>query len=100
MSRNGVPTVLVVDDSAFMRKVVTELVDDGAAFERAMEWARTLAALEPAAVQLTKRALNQWLSLGVHTAFDTSLGYEMLTLYQPGTIDLIRSQLRSPKDAS
>jgi two-component system chemotaxis response regulator CheB len=27
LSRNGVPTVLVVDDSAFMRKVVTELVD-------------------------------------------------------------------------
>jgi enoyl-CoA hydratase len=74
--------------------LVTELVDEGHGHARGLEWARRLAGLNPAAVQLSKRALNNWLSLGMHTAFDASLAYEMLTLQQPETAEIIRTGLR------
>jgi enoyl-CoA hydratase len=65
--------------------LVTEVVDDGAAFDRAMEWAGRLGELNPAAVQLTKRALNSWLSHGMTTAFNVSLAYETLSFHDPAT---------------
>jgi len=45
---------------------------------KAMEVARNLAAGSQTAIRFTKRALNQWLRLGAHTAFDYSLAVEML----------------------
>lgn len=70
--------------------LITEVVDDGQSTPRAMEYAQRLAALSPAGVQLTKRALNSWLTLGLTTAFHQSLGAEMLTFLLPETADLIR----------
>ncbi len=45
---------------------------------KAMEVARKLAKGPQPAIRFTKRALNQWLRLGAHTAFDYSLALEML----------------------
>jgi enoyl-CoA hydratase len=45
---------------------------------RAMEVAQKLAKGSQPAIRFTKRALNQWLRLGAHTAFDYSLALEML----------------------
>ncbi|WP_162941946.1 enoyl-CoA hydratase-related protein [Desertimonas flava] len=65
--------------------LVTEVVDDGASFERAMEWAERLSALNPAAVQLTKRAVNGWLAHGMTTAFNLGLAFETLSFGDPDT---------------
>lgn len=73
--------------------MITELVDDGECHARGLEWARRLASLNPTAVQLTKRALQNWLALGMHTALDVSLAYEMLTFRQPDTARVIDEQL-------
>ena len=45
---------------------------------KAMEVARKLADGPQPAIRHTKRALNQWLRMGAHTAFDYSLAAEML----------------------
>lgn len=45
---------------------------------KAMEVARKLTKGSQPAIRFTKRALNQWLRLGAHTAFDYSLALEML----------------------
>jgi enoyl-CoA hydratase len=45
---------------------------------KAMEVAQKLAKGSQPAIRFTKRALNQWLRLGAHTAFDYSLALEML----------------------
>lgn len=74
--------------------LVTEVVDDGTAFERAMEWARQLSALNPAAVQLTKRALNGWLSQGM-TAFNLGLAYETLSFGDPATEEALSPYMPS-----
>ena len=45
---------------------------------KAMEVAHKLADGPQPAIRFTKKALNQWLRLGAHTAFDYSLALEML----------------------
>jgi enoyl-CoA hydratase len=65
--------------------LVTEVVDDGAAFDKALEWAGRLSVLNPAAVQLTKRALNGWLAHGMTTAFNLGLAFETLSFNDPAT---------------
>ena len=45
---------------------------------KAMEVARKLADGPQSAIRFTKKALNQWLRMGAHTAFDYSLAVEML----------------------
>ncbi len=45
---------------------------------KAMEVAGKLAHGPQSAIRFTKKALNQWLRLGAHTAFDYSLALEML----------------------
>lgn len=57
--------------------LITEVVDDGLALERAMQVARRLASGPPLAISWTKRALNQWLQLGVTTTFNYSLVLEL-----------------------
>jgi enoyl-CoA hydratase/carnithine racemase len=61
---------------------VTEVVDPGASFERAMVWARRFAAGPGPALRHTKRALNQWLRLGM-PAFDLSWAGEIPTVATP-----------------
>ena len=48
---------------------------------KAMEVARKLAAGSQPAIRWTKRALNQWLRMAGHTAFDYSLALEMLGFF-------------------
>ena len=48
---------------------------------KAMEVARKLADGSQPAIRFTKKALNQWLRLGAHTAFDYSLALEMLGFF-------------------
>lgn len=63
--------------------LITEVVDDGQCVERAMEYARRLAAGPQTAIRYSKRALNQWLRIGVAQTFDYSLALEMLTMVTP-----------------
>jgi enoyl-CoA hydratase len=58
--------------------LVTEVVDSGASRKYALEMAGRLAAIRPAAVQGTKRALNQWLRMGFGPVFQTALSLEFM----------------------
>lgn len=62
--------------------LVTEVVDTGRSFERAMVYARRFAAAPRQALRHTKRALNQWMRLGM-PAFDLAWAGEILTLASP-----------------
>jgi enoyl-CoA hydratase len=62
--------------------LVTEVVDRGASVERALGWARRLADAPREALRHTKRALHQWLRVGM-SAFDVSWAGESLTLNLP-----------------
>jgi enoyl-CoA hydratase len=64
--------------------LVTEVVEEGCATARAIEWAQQLAVLESSGLQFTKRAINHWLQLGM-PAFNAGLAYEMLGFMQPET---------------
>jgi len=65
--------------------LVTEVVDRGRSFERAMVYARRFAAGPRQALRHTKRALNQWLRLGM-PAFDLAWAGEVLTVASPEAI--------------
>jgi enoyl-CoA hydratase len=70
--------------------LISEVVDTGAALTRALELAREIRELHAVAVQLTKRALNQWLALGATTAFDLSLAAETQTFALHGEAVIAR----------
>jgi enoyl-CoA hydratase len=59
--------------------LVTELAPAGTSLERATEVAMRFRAMPPMAVRATKRAINQWLSVGATLSFDTSVSSEMQT---------------------
>ena len=58
--------------------LITEVVDQGGALVRAMEYATKLAALRPATLQATKRNLNQWLRMGLTPVLDHGLALEFM----------------------
>ena len=58
--------------------LVSEVVDTGTSLQHANEMAKKLAAIRPAAVQGTKRALNQWLRQSFHSVMATGLSYEFM----------------------
>jgi enoyl-CoA hydratase/carnithine racemase len=60
--------------------IVTEVVDSGAALATAMKYATRMAEMEPTAIQMTKRTMNQWLRLGFDTVLQRGLGFEWLTI--------------------
>jgi enoyl-CoA hydratase len=64
--------------------LVSECAPAGEVLERALDLAAQIAALPPAAVQLSKRALNGWLRTAM-PSFEASLGYEMVTAFAPPT---------------
>lgn len=59
--------------------LISEVVDTGTSLARAREYATTLAALPPAAVQATKRNLNQWLRVAFGPIFQHALSLEFMT---------------------
>jgi enoyl-CoA hydratase len=59
--------------------LVTELVAPGGSLERATEVAVRFRAMPALAVRATKRAINQWLSVGAATSFDYSVASEIQT---------------------
>ena len=61
--------------------LVSMVVPPEELMDKAMEVARTLAKGSQPAIRFTKRALNQWLRMGAHTAFDYSLAVEMLGFF-------------------
>jgi enoyl-CoA hydratase len=63
--------------------LVSECAPADQVLERALDLAAQIAALPPAAVQLSKRALNGWLRNAM-PSFEASLGYEMVTAFAPG----------------
>lgn len=70
--------------------LVSEVVDEGEGWTRATAVAARLAAGPQRAIRYTKRSLNQWLRLGVGTAFDYSLALELRTMGTGEAADAIR----------
>ena len=58
--------------------LVSMVVPHEELMNKAMEVARKLATGPQPAIRFTKKALNQWLRMAAHTAFDYSLALEML----------------------
>jgi enoyl-CoA hydratase len=59
--------------------LVTEIVPSGTSLERATAVAERFRGMPQLAVRSTKRAINQWLSLGSSTSFELSAALEMQT---------------------
>lgn len=76
--------------------LVTEVVDVGRSFERAMEFARRFAAAPRSALRHTKRALNQWLRIGM-PAFDLAWAGEVLTVASEEAVAAARPHARDPE---
>ena len=72
--------------------LVSLVVDDGAAQERALEVARTLADGATSAIQLTKLALNGWYRV-MGPTFDASLAFEFLGFGSPESVEGLASHL-------
>jgi enoyl-CoA hydratase/carnithine racemase len=66
-------------DEACAMGLVTEVVDQGMSLTRAMEFATHFASLRPETVQVTKRALNQWLRSFHTSIFENALMMEFMT---------------------
>lgn len=67
-------------DEAERLGLVTEVVDEGRSLDRALEYARHLAELSPAALRATKRSFNQWLRMAYSPVLEPALGLEFLNL--------------------
>jgi len=63
--------------------LVSDAVPPAEVLPLALRYAATLAERAPLAVELSKRALNHWLR-GALPIFEASLGYEMVTAFDPG----------------
>ncbi|MHB1536901.1 MAG: enoyl-CoA hydratase-related protein [Solirubrobacteraceae bacterium] len=59
--------------------LVTEIVPTGTSLQRATDVAERFRVMPQMAVRATKRAINQWLSVGMATSFDYSAALEMQT---------------------
>jgi enoyl-CoA hydratase len=69
--------------------LITEVVEAGESFPRAMELARRLADGPQTALRFTKRALNQWYRLGSLTSFDLSLALEASTFASEEAVEAV-----------
>ena len=65
-------------EKALEMGLVSEVVDTGTSLEHASAMAKRLAEIRPAAVQGTKRALNQWLRRAFDDVMATGLSYEFM----------------------
>jgi enoyl-CoA hydratase len=73
--------------------LVTELAPPGTSLERATAVAERFRAMPAMAVRATKRALNQWLSVGAATSFDYSVASEIQTFSLGG--DAVRESVQA-----
>lgn len=62
--------------------LVSEALPPDQVLPRALDFAGQLAARPPLAIELTKRALNHWIRQAM-PAYEASLGYEMVTVFDP-----------------
>jgi enoyl-CoA hydratase len=69
-------------EDAYEIGLVSEVVDQGRSFQVALEYANHFATLRPETVQVTKRALNQWLRSFHTSIFENALLMEFLTFPQ------------------
>jgi enoyl-CoA hydratase len=69
----------ITASAAYEIGLVTEIVPDGTSFQRACEVAERFREMPAMAVRATKRALNQWLSVGAALTFDYSVASEIQT---------------------
>jgi len=65
-------------DEAQRIGLISEVVDTGSSKSRACEIATTLARLEPTGVQMTKRALNEWVRASWGPIFKHAMGLEFV----------------------
>lgn len=72
--------------------LVTELVPAGTSLERATEVAIEFTKMPQQAVQFTKRALNQWLSIG------STIGFELSAALEVQTFGMYGDQVRKAVD--
>ena len=70
--------------------LVSEAHPPGKVLPRALELAHVLAARSPLAIELTKRSLNHWIRQAL-PAFEASLGYEMVTAFDPAQKEAMAS---------
>jgi enoyl-CoA hydratase len=87
----------IAPDEAERLGLITEVVPENMSTRRAFEWADRLAALNPAALTLTKRLLNA-LVLRDIDLLESGLAYEMLTLGQPEVADALAAAVARVKD--
>lgn len=69
----------VTADEAFRLGLVTEVAPDGEVEDRALAFARRLAAGAPLAVQYTKLAVNKLVKTALNEAFDVATALELVT---------------------
>jgi enoyl-CoA hydratase len=60
--------------------LIAEVVDTGKSYERAREYAAKLASFSPHAVQLTKRAMNNWQRAAFTLVFENALALEFMMM--------------------
>jgi enoyl-CoA hydratase len=70
----------ITADEAERIGLIAEVVPTGQSLNRAMQYAERLAAMRPAAVELTKRSLNQWQRAMFAPVFEPTLALELMTL--------------------
>ena len=66
-------------EEAYEIGLVSDVVDEGKSLELALEYATHFASLRPETVQVTKRALNQWLRTFHTSIFENALMMEFMT---------------------
>jgi enoyl-CoA hydratase len=59
--------------------LVTEMVGRGKSVDKAMAYAKQIAAYRPETVQATKRSLNQWLRMNIFPVLDHGLALEFMS---------------------
>lgn len=73
--------------------LVTEVVDDGTAFERAMAIAKRLNGYDPFAVRTTKVAINHYLRNASESVLRLGLAYEQMAMGRAAFAEVMRAAL-------
>jgi enoyl-CoA hydratase len=77
-------------EDAFAFGAVTEVVASASVLSTATDYARELSRLPADAVQLTKRALNQWLRSALLNSFDYANAVQLATSLMPESVERLQ----------